>query len=128
MLTRKKVQTSVILVIGILLLVNLIASRFFFRLDYTEDQIYSLSKATKDILANLNEPITITAYFSENLPPDIEKVRQDFRDMLVEYSSYSGGQIVYEFINPSENQETEMKAQQSGVQPEPPIHRHRHTQ
>ena len=117
MLTRKKVQTSILLVIGILLLVNLIASRFFFRLDYTEDQIYSLSKATKDILANLNEPITITAYFSENLPPDIEKVRQDFRDMLVEYASYSGGQIVYEFINPSENQETEMKAQQSGVQP-----------
>ena len=117
MLTRKKVQTSILLVIGILLLVNLIASRFFFRLDYTEDQIYSLSNATKAILANLNEPITITAYFSENLPPDIEKVRQDFRDMLVEYASYSGGQIVYEFINPSENQETEMKAQQSGVQP-----------
>ena len=115
MLTRKKVQTSILLVIGILLLINFLASRFFFRLDYTEDQRYSLSKATKDILTELNEPVTITAYFSEDLPPDIEKVRQDFRDMLVEYASNSGGLIVYEFINPSVDQQTEMKAQQSGI-------------
>jgi len=37
--------------------------------------------------------------------------------MLVEYSSYSGGLIVYEFINPSETQESEMLAQQNGIQP-----------
>lgn len=117
MLTRKKVQTSILLVLGILLLINFLASRFFFRLDYTEDQRYSLSKATKSILNELNEPVTISAYFSEDLPPDIEKVRQDFRDLLVEYSSSSGGLIVYEFINPSTDQESEMKAQQSGIQP-----------
>ncbi len=117
MLTRKKVQTSILLVLGILILVNLIASRFFFRLDYTADQRYTLSKATDDILEELGEPVTISAYFSEDLPPDIEKVRQDFRDMLVEYSSNSDGLIVYEFVNPSESQETEMKAQQSGIQP-----------
>ena len=117
MLTRKKVQNSIILIFGIIVLVNLIASRFYFRLDYTEDQRYSLSDATKNILSSIDEPITITAYFSEDLPPDIAKVRQDFRDMLVEYASYSGGQIVYEFVNPSESQETEMKAQQSGIRP-----------
>jgi gliding-associated putative ABC transporter substrate-binding component GldG len=117
MLTRKKVQTSILLVIGIVLLLNIIAAKFFFRLDYTADQRYTLSQATKDILSQLNEPVTISAYFSEDLPPNIEQVRQDFRDMLIEYSSYSDGLIVYEFINPSESQETEMKAQQSGIQP-----------
>ena len=117
MLTRKKVQTSILLFIGIIILVNLIVSRFFFRLDYTADQRYTLSNATKDILNQLNEPVTISAYFSEDLPPNIEQVRQDFRDMLVEYSSNSDGLIVYEFLNPSENQESEMKAQQSGIQP-----------
>lgn len=117
MLTRKKVQTAILLVIGIILLINFIASRFFFRLDYTEDQRFTLSKATKDILSQLSEPVTISAYFSEDLPPDIEKVRQDFRDMLVEYASYSDGLIVYEFINPGETQESEVKAQQNGIQP-----------
>ncbi len=117
MLTRKKVQTSILLVLGIVLLLNIIAARFFFRFDYTADQRYTLSNATKDILAQLSEPVTISAYFSEDLPPNVEQVRQDFRDMLVEYSSYSDGLIVYEFINPSESQESEMKAQQSGIQP-----------
>jgi len=83
MLTRKKVRMSILLVLGIILLVNLIASRFFFRLDYTADQRYTLSNATKDILNQLNEPVTISAYFSEDLPPNVEQVRQDFRDMLV---------------------------------------------
>ena len=83
MLTRKKVQTSILLVLGIVLVINVIASRFFFRLDYTADQRYTLSKATKDILSQLSEPVTISAYFSEDLPPNIEQVRQDFRDMLV---------------------------------------------
>ncbi len=117
MLTRKKIQTSILLVMGIIVLLNIIASKFFFRLDYTEDQRYSLSTATKNILSGLNDPITISAYFSEDLPPDIEKVRQDFRDILVEYASYTDGLIVYEFINPSETQESEIKAQQSGIQP-----------
>src|SRR3970040_1037507 len=117
MLTRKKAQTSILLVIGILLLINFMADRFYFRLDYTADQSYSLSNATKNILTNLNEPVTITAYFSEDLPPDIAKVKQDFRDMLIEYSSYSDGMIVYEFINPSESEESEMQAQQKGIQP-----------
>ncbi len=117
MLTRKKVQTSIVLVLGILLLVNFLAARFFFRLDYTEDQRYSLSNATENILEELSEPVTISAYFSEDLPPDIERVRQDFRDLLVEYSSASDGLIVYEFINPSVDEEAEMKAQQNGIQP-----------
>ncbi|MCB9209277.1 MAG: Gldg family protein [Ignavibacteriales bacterium] len=117
MLTKRKVQTTLFLVIAIILLVNILSTRYFFRLDLTEDQRYSLSDATIDILENLDEPVTVTSYFSENLPPDIEKVRQDFKDLLIEYSNRSDAQVVYEFINPNEDQETEMKAQQSGISP-----------
>lgn len=117
MLTKRKVQTTLFLTIGILVLVNIISTRYFFRIDLTEDQRYSLSDATLDILENLDEPVTVSAYFSENLPPDIERVRQDFKDLLIEYSNYSDGNVVYEFINPGEDQETEMKAQQSGISP-----------
>ena len=117
MLTRKKVQTNILLVLGILFLVNIISSQIFFRLDFTADQRYSLSDATLNILKSLESPVTVTAYFSENLPPDIEKVRTDFRDLLIEYVNYSDGQIVYEFVNPTESQETEMQAQQNGITP-----------
>jgi len=117
MLTKQKVRTTLFLVIVILILVNILSTRYFFRADLTEDQRYSLSDATINILENLDESVTVTSYFSEDLPPDVEKVRQDFKDLLIEYSNLSDGQVVYEFINPNEDQETEMKAQQNGISP-----------
>ncbi|MEJ2616492.1 MAG: GldG family protein, partial [Ignavibacteriaceae bacterium] len=117
MLTKKKVITGLLLVFGILIILNFFAYRFFVRLDFTADQEYTLSSATKNILKSLNEPVTITAYFSEDLPPNVAKVKQDFKDMLIEYENASGGKIVYQFINPNKDQETEMQAQQAGIQP-----------
>ncbi len=76
-----------------------------------------LSKATKDILKQLDEPVTVTAYFTEDLPPDLATTRRDFKDLLIEYASISNGKVLYEFINPNKDQETEQKAFQAGVQP-----------
>lgn len=117
MITKQKVQTTLLLLVGIVILVNLLSSRFFLRLDFTADQRYTLSKATKDILRDLEDPVTVTAYFSENMPADIERIREDLRDMLVEYSTISNGNVVYEFVNPNEDQQIEMEAQQSGISP-----------
>jgi len=117
MITGKKVRISAALVLGIVILINILSSRFFLRLDFTEDQRYSLSDATKNILSDLEEPVTITAYFSEDLPPDVMRVRQDFKDLLTEYGNYSDDQVVYEFVNPNKDQDAEMKAQQNGISP-----------
>lgn len=117
MLTKQKVLKNILLITGIIILVNFFANRFFIRLDFTEDQQYTLSDATKNILKSLDEPVTVTAYFSEDLPPDIAKVKKDFKDLLVEYDNNSGGKIVYQFINPNKDQETEIEAQQAGIQP-----------
>ncbi len=114
---NQKLFTSLVLIIGIVITVNFISEQIFIRLDLTEDKTYTLSKATKDILENLNEPVTVKAYFSENLPPDIAKTRKDFQEMLVEYSNLSNGMLVFEFINPSENEESENVAMQNGIQP-----------
>ena len=117
MLTKSKIRTTLFLALAIIVLINIISTRYFFRIDLTEDQRYSLSDATINILKNLDEPVTVTAYFSEGLPPNIEKVRQDFKDMLIEYSNRSNGNVVYEFVNPNEDQQIEMKAQQNGIRP-----------
>ncbi|MCD4732513.1 MAG: GldG family protein, partial [Bacteroidales bacterium] len=86
-------------------------------LDFTADQRYTLSTATKDILKQLDEPVTVTAYFTEDLPPDLAVTKRDFKDLLVEYASISGGKVLYEFIDPATDQALEQKAMQSGIQP-----------
>ncbi len=117
MLTKKKIILTLSLIFGILVLINILADRFFVRLDFTNDHEYTLSSATKNILNSLDQPVTVTAYFSENLPPNIAQVRRDFRDLLVEYSNESDGNVVYDFINPNKDQQTEMKTQQAGIRP-----------
>ncbi len=115
MKTRKKYITIILLTLGILLLINIIAAKYFFRLDFTEDKRYTLSPATKNLLSEIDEPITIKAYFSGNLPPQLDIIRRDLRDMLVEYTQASKGMVVYEFIDPLKEENGEQKAQQAGI-------------
>lgn len=107
---------SILLFAGILVLANFISNRFFLRYDLTQDKQYTLSKATKNIVKELSEPVTVTAYFSKDLPADIAKTKRDFQEMLIEYSNLSKGFVNYEFIAP-ETDEEKQKAQQTGIQP-----------
>lgn len=114
---KQKLYLSTILIVSILLLVNLLSNEFHIRVDLTGEQQYTLSRATKDILRNLEEPVTIKAYFSKNLPPNVVKARQDFQEMLVEYASLADGMLLYEFIDPGQNEKVEQEAMGKGIQP-----------
>jgi gliding-associated putative ABC transporter substrate-binding component GldG len=114
---KSKVISQLLIFIGILIVVNMISEKLFLRLDFTADKRYTLSTATKDILNDLDDVVTITAYFTKDLPPQLQKVRQDFEDLLIEYENRSGGNVVYEFINPNENEAEEQKAQEKGISP-----------
>lgn len=111
----KKIYITTILIIFIIAVVNLLSNEFHFRLDLTEDRQYTLSDATEDIISNLEEPVTVKAYFSENLPPSIAKSRRDFQEMLVEYASKSDGMLQYEFIDPA-SEAIQNEAMQNGIQ------------
>ncbi|WP_170179683.1 GldG family protein [Flavivirga rizhaonensis] len=113
----KKTYITILLVLGILLFVNLVSEQYFFRIDLTEDKQYTLSEATEDIMKSLENPITVKAYFSENLPPDIAKTRSNFEEYLIEYARNSDDNLVFTFINPNENEETEREAIEAGINP-----------
>lgn len=113
----KKLYISTGLVILIVIAFNLVGNEFHLRLDFTEDHEYTLSPATQNILDELEDPVTVKAYFSKNLPPDIAKTRQDFQELLIEYSNRSDGKVIYEFINPNEKETDEQEAMRNGIQP-----------
>lgn len=117
MKTRKQIITGILLIVGVMVLINILSVHYFIRLDFTADKQYTLSKVTKGILKNLKEPVTVTVYFSKDVPPQLMQGRRDFKDILVEYANRSKHKIVYEFIDPSGNEEMEQKATQSGIQP-----------
>lgn len=114
---KKEAWIQVALLIGIIILVNVLVSSFFWQMDFTDDQIYTLSKPSEQIAQSIKEPVTVTAYFSDQLPPQLKRVRDLFKSFLEEFSSYSHGNIEYKFVNPGSNPEAEQQAQQNGVQP-----------
>ena len=113
----KQLLTATVLTMGILLLLNLLAREYSLRLDFTADKRYTLNKVTKDILKELKDPVTVTVYFSENLPPKYSRVRREFEETLREYANHSGGNLVYEFINPGSDNISEQKAKKEGIPP-----------
>ena len=114
---KKNIILQLVIVLTIILVANLISNGLYFRLDFTEDDRYTFSQATKDVMDELDGVITIKAYFSEDLPAQLLKSKQDFEDQLVEYENRSGGNVVFEFINPNESEELEREAQQQGISP-----------
>ena len=116
-LTNTIVNTRALLFIGIFILINLLVYSYYFRLDFTADKRYTLSKSTRDILKELEDPVTITAHFSENLPASVGTIRRDFQDLLYEYQSGSDRNVVFEFINPNEDEAAEQRSQQQGISP-----------
>ena len=55
------------------------------RVDMTKDKIYSISQASKDIISQLNEPVSIRGYFSERTHPLLAPLVPKVVDMLKEY-------------------------------------------
>ncbi|MDN5203770.1 GldG family protein [Fulvivirgaceae bacterium BMA10] len=116
-MNRGNILLRLVVVLAIILVINLIAHKAFFRLDFTADDRYTLSKATKDVLGDLEDVVTITAYFSEDLPAQLQSTRKDFEDLLVEYENRSDANVVYEFKNPNESEASERAAQEQGIAP-----------
>ncbi len=104
---KQKLYTTAVLIVAILLVINLLSNEFHLRFDLTDERQYTLSEATRDILNDLEEPVTVKAYFSKDLPPNVIKTRQDFQEMLVEYASLADGMLLYEFIDPNESEANE---------------------
>lgn len=117
MKNRKSITTYLLLIAGVIIFINILADRFFLRLDFTADKRYTLSEATKNILGSLKQTVTVTAYISEELPADFARLRRDFKDQLTEYANRSNGKVMFEFINPNKDEATEQKAMQAGISP-----------
>ena len=112
-----KISSTIILMTVIVIIVNILSENYSFRLDFTEGGEYTLSKATRNILKDLAKPVTITAYFSKDLPPNIGNVSGNLKDMLIEYGNRSNGMVVFRFVNPNESEGLEQEAMKNGIQP-----------
>ncbi|MEO8167777.1 MAG: GldG family protein, partial [bacterium] len=113
---KTQTLTRVGIVAVILILLNIVSVRLFGRLDLTKNNLFTLSDASKNLVKNLDDKLTVKAYFTEELPAPYNNIRRSVLDQLNEYKAYSKGNLQFEFIDPA-GEKGEQEAQQQGIQP-----------
>lgn len=95
-------------IVVILILVNIIGSFKFFRVDLTAEKRFSLNSATKDLLASLDDRVLFKVYLEGNFPADFQRLQRETKQMLDEFRAYSP-LIEYTFINPNESEDNKTR-------------------
>ncbi len=102
-LTRKAFLYSsnllmiVLLVVGILVLINYIFSKYHHRFDFTEAKLHSLSDQSVTVLKNLEKEIRIKSFFLEG------NYQKNTMQNLMDNYTYHTSKIKHEFIDPDKN-------------------------
>ena len=89
------------------------------RIDLTENRLYTLSDGTKRILKNIDEPINLHFYFSDRATESLPSLRayaNRVREMLEEFADRSDGKIRLRVIDPLPFSEEEDRAAQFDLQ------------
>lgn len=120
---NKKILTTtgLLIAIALLLAVNITSDSLFraARLDLTANQLYTLSEGSKNILAKLEEPITLRLYLSEKLAttlPGINSYTVQVKELLEEYQRIAGDKLKLLIMDPEPFSEEEDRAEGYGLQ------------
>ncbi|AFJ02605.1 gliding motility protein GldG [Methylophaga frappieri] len=116
-LSKTGLALAVVLFVSFIIVVN--ENLRSFRVDLTEDKLYTLSEGTQNILSGLQEPITLRLYYAERVAqalPAVKSYGQRVQELLREYQRASGGMIRLKIIDPVPYSNDEHRADQYGLQ------------
>ena len=116
-LNKKAFISYISTVLAILIIGNIISRNWFFRLDLTDNKMYSLSESSKSVVSKIDDRLTMKVYFSDNLPGEYGNNKRYLQDILEEYAAYSNGNIHFEFFKTDDDEKMQEDAQKSGIQP-----------
>ena len=103
----KSSASDFVLFLILLVLLNFVGSNAYVRADLTKQKSYSLSKASKTLVKNLDEPVSIRVFFDKNLPAQYSAITQYVEDLLDEYkrASNKNFSVSYMDLSKQENQD-----------------------
>ena len=107
---------AICLFIATIVLANTVLTTW--RIDLTQNKLFTLSKGTINILNNLEEPVQLDFYFSQKAINDFPLLANygiRVRDMLEELTTHAHGKLILNIIEPETFSEAEDQAVASGL-------------
>ena len=88
----------------VVVLINAAGFTMFYRVDLTENRVYSLSDVSKEVVSTLEEPLTIYVFFTKKLPAPYNSVEKYVHDLLDEYALSGNKYFNYKFYDVSQQE------------------------
>ncbi len=115
---------SLILLLVLFVAINILSGNVLkgLRFDLTENHLFTLSEGSRNILDQLQEPVTLYLFFSEDSSRDLPQIRSYARrvgELLEEFVNNSNGKLILKRIDPAPFSEEEDQAAAFGLQAVP---------
>ncbi len=91
--------TELLLALAIIIVLNLLGTGFYNRLDLTKEKRYTLSESSKALTEKLDDVLLSNGVPGRRISIGFKRLRNATREMLDEFRIISGGRIEYEFVN-----------------------------
>ncbi len=95
------IQFAVVLMV--IIIINLISAKWFFRIDLTSEKRYTLAPVTRNFLGSIDNEILVKVYLAGDLNVGFQKLATATREMLDEIKFASKGNLQYEITDPNIN-------------------------
>lgn len=109
------IRNLTIFITVLILFIGYFGQQIRYRVDFTSNNIYTLSDTTNNIINNAKDLITLELYLSTNLPLELQSQVRDIENILSDYVSYSGGKISLNVLNPDIDEDAKASADSNGV-------------
>ncbi|WP_430820679.1 gliding motility-associated ABC transporter substrate-binding protein GldG [Carboxylicivirga caseinilyticus] len=119
-----KAITQLVVLLAGLIILNLIASQWFFRIDLTSEKRHTLSSTSVNMLKELPSEVLIKVYLGGELNVGFQKLSRATKEMLEEFQSVGKKKIDFRFLDPNDGNADEKKAlleqlREYGFEPQP---------
>ncbi|MBB6269639.1 ABC-2 type transport system permease protein [Pedobacter cryoconitis] len=91
---------KIFLFVMLLIIMNIAASYFYTRFDFTKDKRFTLHPKSKAVLAKAHHQITITVFLDGELPAAFRRLQRSATDLLNDYKANSSVKIKVVFTDP----------------------------
>ena len=109
----KRYLSKIIIFLISIIVVNLVASKIYSRIDLTKDKRYTLSETTEIILSRLEETAIIKVYLEGDFPAEFKRLQTETKQHLEELKAINKN-VKFRFVEPLELAEDLAK---QGLQP-----------
>ena len=113
----QRLRLGTVLLAAAVVVVNLFGGNIGGRLDLTPGHAYTLSPATRQVLRNLPDLVTIKLFVSGELPPEVTFLKRDVDDLVRDYRAAGRGKVKLVIQDPATDSAAGREARTLGIDP-----------